>query len=382
MKRGNLSIINSITCKDISRNLIFRTATRILLGKRRRNKLFKVCMHKKLRNRFGFSAEQLSKLKWKISYVGWVGHGNLGDEALYQVNTKIFKPYHLIPDIGIPFHSKITLFGGGTLFPEGVSEGRLSECNYAYGVGVKDPSFWGKFDLSIVELIENFKYIGVRGNISQKLLKDWGINSEVIGDPCLLLEPSRYQDIEEKREERKIAICVGSDGFVWGGNEKNVFKEIGRTCKILKKKGYYPILIPFWENNMNDIRKISRRVNVPIFRDWRNVQQVLDLISSCHILIGEKLHSIVFSAATYTPFISIEYRPKCRDFAETMGLGQCIVRTDEVTAEKIMMIFSRILGNWIGIYKKLAKNVKFYRNKLRKAAKWIKRDIKNAIEYP
>jgi len=361
------------------RYLVFRVGTRVLLGKKWRDKLLEAYVEKKLFEKMGLSRRTIEKIKWRITYVGWLGHGNLGDEALYQVNTKIFKPYFLIPEIGTPHYSKITLFGGGTLLPDYASIIKPNKYNYAYGIGVKNPLFWGEPNYSLINKIKkfNFRYLGVRDNASKKLLMSWGIESEVVGDPCLLLEPIRYEKKKKKETSKKIAINIGSIGPSWGGDKKRVLSQVARLCRILQRKGYYPTLIPFYKKDLHDIQRISAVTNTPIFKDWLNIQKVLDFIGSCHILIGEKLHSIVFSAATYTPFISIEYRPKCRDFAETMGFKKYVIRTDEITTEKIMVIFSDLLNNWNEMYEKLIENVEFYRKKLREFANSIKKDLMN-----
>jgi len=310
----------------------------------------------------------------KINYVGWVDHYNVGDEALFMVNKRIFGPYQLVPYKGKNL-SKITLFGGGTLFPGWTAAIMPNRYNYAYGIGVRNPSFWGTFYPVMIEQIKrfNFRYVGVRGTTSKKLLDAWGINSIVVGDPCLLLEPAHYGE----KEDARIGINVGSDGLVWGGNEENVFAEIAKTCRLLKKEGYHPVLIPFNKDDLPHISIISRTTNTEVFGCWTDIQKVLNFIASCHLLIGERLHSLVFSAATYTPFISIEYRPKCRDFAETVGFGNYNLRTDRLVAERVIAMLNDLSNNLSGMGKRLRENVEMYRRELRILAKCIKRDIES-----
>lgn len=306
----------------------------------------------------------------KMTYIGWVGHDNLGDEALYESNKKIFQPYELIPNGG-NLRSKITLFGGGTLHSRWLSSTIANRYNYIYGAGIKNPSFWG-FDPLLSKQINrfNFRYVGVRDDASKRLLENFGTNCEVIGDSTLLLEPN-----ECERENNKIAISIGTDGFIWGGDEEHVLRETAKLCRMLKRNGYDPILVPFWKDNVPYVKRTSEITNTPLFKDWRNIQKTLDLIASCRILIGEKLHSIIFSAATHTPFISLEYRPKCQNFAETIGFKEYIIRTDKMTAEKVMILFRRLLNNWNGMHKQLIRNVDILRKRLIKFATIIKNDI-------
>ena len=113
--------------------------------------------------------------------------------------------------------------------------------NYAFGVGVRNPCFWGNFNPVVIEQVKRFKFrfIGVRGNISRDLLRKWGISSEVIGDPVLVLEPHSC-----KRKEEKIALNVsGASKEMWG-NPQVLMNETIKLCRTLKKD-YDLTLIPF-----------------------------------------------------------------------------------------------------------------------------------------
>lgn len=313
----------------------------------------------------------------KVTYIGYPGHGNLGDDALYQANQKIFRDYQLIPD-NREQHSKITLFGGGTILPHFACLAVPNRYNYAYGVGVRSPIFWGKFDLNfhpslMVSRMKkfNFRLLGVRDETSKYLLRSMGIDSKVIGDACLILEPTNYK----KTDETKIAINVGSDGIIWGKSEERVIIEIAKLCTALRKEGYYPILVPFWWKNLSSIEKIAQNTNTPVFEHWRNAQSVLDFISSCFMLIGEKLHSIVFSSAAHVPFISLEYRPKCYNFAKLMDFQEYCIRTDKVTRRKLMVMIHNLSGNWSEKRNQLIERVEKCRKVLRDFAEEIEKDI-------
>lgn len=310
----------------------------------------------------------------KISYVGWLGRSNTGDEALYLANQMIFNQYQLVPYHARARTYKIRMIGGGTVLPVwvlGVLPGRY---NYAFGVGVRDPVFWGNFHPFIIDVLKrfNFRFLGVRDCASKELLRRWRIHSEVIGDPCLLLEPNSY----EKKDRKVVAINVGPfREKIWGDDRRRVLIEMIRVCKLIKEEGYYPILIPFWKDDFPYVKMISEAANVSIFKNWENIQRVLDFIASCHVLIGGKLHSIVFSASTYTPFLSIEYAPKCRSFSEIMGFDKYTVRTDELVAQDILNLFYDLLENWDPMRRLLIGKVEMYRERLREFATLIVNDI-------
>ena len=165
--------------------------------------------------------------KNKISYVGWIGHGNIGDEAMYLVSRKLLKDYDLSLDcvwsgqnkvqrLIRNYGSKVTFFGGGTIVPLWFAKGKNKRrmLNIAFGVGVRNPSYWGNFESSIINDFKEWKldHLGVRGYMSQKILADWGIESEVIGDPVLYLRPKDYKDIFKNNS---VVINIGqSEGNI------------------------------------------------------------------------------------------------------------------------------------------------------------------------
>ncbi len=307
-----------------------------------------------------------------VNYVGWAGHGNLGDEALFLICQKLFDSYRLVPNTEQPY-SGITVLGGGTLLPLWLMFLPVNRYSYAFGVGVRNPVFWGAFPFVVVEQTRRFKFrlLGVRGNLSRSLLKSWGVKSEVIGDPCLILEPQAY-----KKKGEKIAINVGvSPDRMWC-NEERVFKETVELCQLLKKT-YELVLLPFWNDDVPFINKISKATGIDIFKNWMDIQSTLNLLASCQVLIGQKLHSLVFSASTYTPFISLEYRPKCLDFAELMGYKKYNVRIDYMTSKKVMELLHDLLANWDDMRNLLIEKVELYRERIRIFASKIIDDIES-----
>jgi hypothetical protein len=324
----------------------------------------------------------LKRGKLRIGYVGWVGHDNLGDEASFLTVKSIFSEYDLIPDVFQNYrrhYSGITLFGGGTLLPNWIPWTRPNRYNYIFGTGVKsefDPfdSLNEKLFFSLgIERLRNFSFrlAGVRDPNSKERLRLMGVDSEVIGDPCLLLEANSY----EKREDAKIGVNVGSSISIYGNDEKRVLHEVTELCRLLERNGFHVVLIPFSRDDVPMLKSIRKKSDVDICWDWTNIQNVLNSVASCQILIGERLHSLVFSAATYTPFVSIAYRSKCRDFAESVGFDEYIVGTDKISSRATLMMIYSLLDNWDEMQRLLIQNVKMYRKKLKNFAATMKSDM-------
>jgi hypothetical protein len=320
-----------------------------------------------------------------VNYVGWLGHGNLGDESLYMATKNLFSPYKLVP-VGMDCEdhsiiSPVTIIGGSTGIPEWIEWLRPTKYNYIFGSGVKDPAFFGydyifKDHLKLSVMINKwkiFRSIGVRGEISQAQLEKWGIPSEVIGDPSFSLRPSK----PVKKSEYKIAINLGSDGILWGMNEEKVIHEIAKVCRTLRKDGYELVVVPFWERNVARLRELAKEANVEFFEDWRSVESTLNLLGSCKVLIGEKLHALGFSAAAGTPFLALEYQPKCFELAQSVGFTNFTIRTNKITEKNIMKLFTSLLENYEEMRRKLNGKVEMYRRRQKQFANRIIRDLES-----
>lgn len=307
-----------------------------------------------------------------VNYIGWVGYANLGDEAIFKVNKQLFPKFKFV-NIHKNFTSIISFFGGGTLFPEWPFGAQINKYNYAYGIGVKDPSLWGEPKKYYIEAIKknNFRFLTVRGYKSQEILHKYGIKSDVIGDPALSLKPTNYKHSNYK----KIIINVGVPAIKMWGNKDKVLKEVIQFCKYMNQEGYHVYVMPVWDKDVPYCEELAEKANLMIFNDWKNIRKCLDFISDANIVIGEKLHSVVLSAACYVPFISLEYDPKCYEFAHSVGLEKFNLRTDKLSSKRLISIFNNLKKERTQVKKKLKLKVNSYRAIQYSIAKQITADI-------
>ena len=61
----------------------------------------------------------------------------------------------------------------------------------------------------------------------------------------------------------------------------------------------------------------------------------LELLARADVVVAERLHAAVIAAAAGTPFVAIEYRPKIRDFARSVGQDDLVIRSDSVSGDKL-----------------------------------------------
>lgn len=326
-----------------------------------------------------------------IRYYGWLGKNNIGDEAIYLANKKIFDKFELVNYESVDAADvPAGLFGGGTTMPS--TRWNLNDLPSggpygAIGVGAKDPLFWnrelfpvdigyhlgrmgiGKIarnnyfqyllkpllytsnSISITDHYINgddfdpllhFTHIGVRGPRSKRVLNNHGISSEVVGDTALMLEPNEYCS----QETNRIAVVLRSKGVKWRRDDsyRNTIIEF---CRNHSDK-YEFVFLPFYPTDIPFHMKAAEVVDNADFKDYCthvDVERVLDELSNCDMVISERLHASVLSACAYTPFLSLEYQPKNDDFARSLDMDEYNVRTDQLSHEWLENRFQEAISS-------------------------------------
>jgi len=64
-------------------------------------------------------------------------------------------------------------------------------------------------------------------------------------------------------------------------------------------------------------------------------EQIVTVLRSCRLVLGTRLHSLVFASVVRTPMVSISYGPKADGYMETLGLGAYNHRLKELSTEAL-----------------------------------------------
>ncbi|MEN2767345.1 polysaccharide pyruvyl transferase CsaB [Ornithinibacillus xuwenensis] len=160
--------------------------------------------------------------------------------------------------------------------------------------------------------------ITVRDDNSRNLLKTIGVKSDarIAPDPVLGLDSSSFISSwleEQKIETPIIAVSVRN----W--KEHRAYKErIAKCLDRLVQNGMTVIFVP-----MHGIHDYEASQDVASFMQEKSlisphdatIEEKISLIGASTLLIGMRLHSLIFSALRITPFIAISYDPKIDSFA-------------------------------------------------------------------
>jgi GT2 family glycosyltransferase len=269
-----------------------------------------------------------------IRYVGWTGHDNLGDEALLAAVTGLLD----WGEVRTAKRGDLLLLGGGTLINRGSYIQWLEDHDSprieraVFGTGVANPEFWGDRDDvgRWKEWLSTCAYIGVRGPLSADVLGQWKVRAplEVVGDPALLFEPTA-----ERVEGRVVIAPCRTRGELWGGSDLDVYQRLADVGRDLSSRGHQVHVMashPDDDGPCLQILKEAGLTDLPYLAGYDDIEAAMALLASADLVVAERLHAAVLAAAAGTPFVGLEYRPKVRDFAASVGLDGYTLRTDRL----------------------------------------------------
>ncbi len=312
--------------------------------------------------------------KWRaadnlVAYLGWQRRGNIGDDAIYDAvrsqlpeATFLHLPrFHherfraVTTGLNRRLRRSTQVVGGGTLlgtyyFRTLVNRGLALTGNngsYAIGVGVEDPAFNRRKNASDKDelkrwlpILSEFHIVSVRGPRSAELLSDIGLDVQVSGDPALLLPRPRVD-----AEDGLIGLNLGfGDDDLWGHDPAGLTDKISVAVKELASQGYRFIGILM---NRDDRRWTEQALNgiaADIVRPV-DANAAARELARCSVVVVSRLHAGILASLSATPVVSLEYQPKCRDFALSIDNEHSLIRTDQLSSAAVVDLVAAALAD-------------------------------------
>lgn len=188
---------------------------------------------------------------------------------------------------------------------------------YAQGIGPIEKSFnqkIAKFTLS------KASYLSVRDEASRLFLEKIGIKKaiEEVPDPVLGLEVtdkgSDWLNKSSYREESFLSVSVRD----WP-SEVDYLEKIAVALDKLAKLGYEIVFIPMHgehdeKTSCKVVEMMQEKADVAPYD--LSIEEKVTLIGHSEVLIGMRLHALIFAAVVDTPFVALSYDPKIDAFAK------------------------------------------------------------------
>ena len=339
---------------------------------------------------------------------GYYGHGNSGDDALLYAILQDLReklPYVRVtvlsanPEETTAFHgvhavNRFNLFevtkaiknsdclisGGGSLLQDVTSTKSLiyytSVINYAKKLGKKvyiyangiGPLTRKNNVISAKKALENADLITLRDKKSEELLKELKVkNKNVVltADPALNLKPSESTKALIEKENlpggKYVAISIRN----WKNDENLAVSVAECADRLSEKYGLIPVFIPMQQKE--DLKICEHALSLMKCKGYclKNHYEFNDLMAfckECELVIGMRLHILLYSATMCVPSIGIVYDPKVMGCIEMLGQEKYLIDLESISADGLFNRCTEILENYESVKDALTETIQNVKN--------------------
>ncbi len=284
-------------------------------------------------------------------------------ENVYRVKSIYrYNPFKIIKEMCA---SSMLLFGGGSLLQDVTSSKSLfyyliiislaQRCGmktmlYANGLG----PIRKKFNRYVAtKILNKVDIITLRDDKSDEELKSMGVSRPEItitADPAFTLDADvslsgkYFTNIAGVPEGRKIGVVSIRH---WKDSIPDFEDEMARLCDyMVEKHGIYPLFVPMqypadleishsvMSKMKNDSYVINRELSVP---------EVFSVLSEAEVVVGMRLHSLIYATTLGIPAMALVYDPKVSAFMESINQPDC-VNIEDMTFDGASRIMTQIIN--------------------------------------
>jgi polysaccharide pyruvyl transferase CsaB len=232
---------------------------------------------------------------------------------------------------------------------------------YSIGIG---PIHSKLGELITKELFNNIDIITVRDTGSKNILTDLGVRKEIHiqPDPALFLTPEdptliyKTEKLELNSKKKLVVICPATLHMLKYHERKSALKVISEISDYLIAECNAEVLfIPMQLSPNNKINDDRSRINeildtminkdkAKFIRNQYRPQNILGVIKRADLVIGMRLHSIIFATVAKSPVIGLIYDPKVKFFLETTGQENYSLDIRNLSYENLYFLVNNVLS--------------------------------------
>lgn len=353
----------------------------------------------------------LDEKKWDAVLMGYYGFNNSGDETLLYSMIKNLKAkkddirllvlskvpketektygvyslnrYNLIRAKKELKRSHLFIFGGGSLIQDVTSDkslwyylnvlkmalsAKIPVMLYANGVG---PVNKQKNKELVAKILNKVDVITLRDEQSLDTVKSMGVTGNIVvtADPALSMN-----GIDESIARKLLRDEGVIDGVRLLGISIREFKEcsekfwqeflcgVDEICKI---HNLTPLWMPLKHPDDIEISKtIQSKMKTKgyVLEKAYSAEEIVGITGCCEMIIGMRLHSLIYAATQNVPTLNISYDPKVSGFVDYLGTSTALDIND-LTKEKLIAEADEIIKNYEDIKENIAIKMKDFKEK-------------------
>lgn len=286
---------------------------------------------------------------WKkkgIGLYGYIGHGDLGDDASFFVARKLLGnevfPISKRCNAFNPYNLKALLIGGGAILkrdypfiPRRILKKdtwKFPVILFSAGLGCDyNKEFTKEAKDKITKLCKICDYVTVRDRLSQKFLNDLGIDKVNILPHLELVLKEEPKELDFNKKRFTVGIVLTPHSEFSSRTFQEIIDNFVQFTNYLTDKKYDVVYLPFEKKiseNLKEneviqeiMKKVKNKDQVRILGEDVEPEEMLFIIKNyCDFMVCMRLHSAVLAVNAGKPFFCITYNLMHDGFFEMIEL--------------------------------------------------------------
>ena len=356
------------------------------------------------------------KKKWDAVLMGYYGFNNSGDETLLYSMIKNLKAkkddirllvlskvpketektygvyslnrYNLLRAKKELKKSHLFIFGGGSLIQDVTSDkslwyylnvlkmalsAKIPVMLYANGIG---PVNREKNKEMVAKILNKVDVITLRDEQSLDTVKSMGVTGNIVvtADPALSMtgideSAARKLLCDEKIPDERKLLGISIREFE-ECNERFWCELSYAVDEICKNHNLTPLWMPLKHPDDIGISKtIQSKMKTKgyVLEKEYSAEEIVGITGCCEMVIGMRLHSLIYAATQNVPTLNISYDPKVSGFVDYLGTSTAL-NIKDLTKETLIKEADEIIKNYDDIKESIAKKMADFKQKTEQTA--------------
>lgn len=216
-----------------------------------------------------------------------------------------------------------------------------------------------KFAKKVVKkMFRKAEFIAVRDESSKQLLKTWIKGKKILVMPDLVFHATEGQREPRAQSQEPLAprtLLLNLRPC------RHIASEFNKTLAdftdvVTAETGLTVELLPFKKGMDEKYQKAiaeTSKAKPKLLEYTDDKEKLNEIYSKAKVLIGMRLHSILYAIKTGTPFLAINYNPKVRNILESLNLSEFVIEINDVTPKNLLKKLQTIIEKEVQIREKL-----------------------------
>lgn len=288
------------------------------------------------------------------------------EETATVYGVKSVSRYNFFKIIKEMKKSKMLLFGGGSLLQDVTSSKsilyylgiiflaqkcRIKTMLYANGIG---PVVKKRNRFIASKILNRVDLITLRDDKSDEELKSLGVTKPkviITADPAFTinadvsLSGEYYTNMAGVPHGRRLCVVSIRE---WKNSCDNFVEEMAKLCDFMvKEHNLYPLFVPMqYPLDMEISRQVMEKMKCEAYIISRelSVPEMFSVLSEAELIIGMRLHSLIYATTLEIPAMALVYDPKISAFMESLNQPD-LIDVKSFNSETAKEILTSIIAN-------------------------------------